>query len=382
MFSCSCIKLNRNRNRNMSNQSKSKSTQQKSQSASVPESTSTQTPNTITKDSTIKSTPPSQPPANGTHNSNHNINNNTDEKSMYDEEEDTMQIQLNGFNNSNNSNDSNEYKNKYQNKKESKPARNPIELSINLDTISNKYLRETQEIYYTQCPSLRAAEAKQLALFKVAAIGRKNNNFPLLLNLIDCYLRDKFNYFLSNPKAESSITEQEWCKNYKTVKKLTSTINKDKDKERLKDIIEAAIRTYFRRYCQPLLLPTPYQIRDSIPKFIQCIHEIGGLILAIKQNPIEILPFQIDLVIIPQDVVDIANVESDDDDSDEFDDDDSDDDSDDSSADYDSDDAPKPFTNKNSAEIGNIELRLKENNIVYQHDTKPAMEREFRNLYR
>eukprot|EP01084_Bolivina_argentea_P275887 470589_1 len=314
MFSCSCIKLNRNRNRNMSNQSKSKSTQQKSQSASVPESTSTQTPNTITKDSTIKSTPPSQPPANGTHNSNHNINNNTDEKSMYDEEEDTMQIQLNGFNNSNNSNDSNEYKN---NKKESKPARNPIELSINLDTISNKYLRETKEIYYTQCPSLRAAEAKQLALFKVAAIGRKNNNFPLLLNLIDCYLRDKFNYFLSNPKAESSITEQDWCKHYKTVKKLTAKINKDKDKERMKDIIEAAIRTYFRRYNQPLLLPTPYQIRDSIRKFVQCIHEVGELTLAIKQNSIETLPFQIDLVIIPQNVYDIANWDSDSD-SDEF----------------------------------------------------------------
>ncbi len=45
-----------------------------------------------------------------------------------------------------------------------------------------------QEIYYSQCPSLRANEAKQYDLFTLAAIGSSNNNYPLLLNLIDLNL--------------------------------------------------------------------------------------------------------------------------------------------------------------------------------------------------
>eukprot|EP01084_Bolivina_argentea_P025656 47727_1 len=198
-----------------------------------------------------------------------------------------------------------EEKEHVQKQKKNKYKKVMVNFEFDLNLIDEKYLRETQEIYYAQCPSLHATYHKQQALFKLAAIGRKHD-YPLLLNLVDCYLRDKFDYFLRNPNVNRSITVQEWCNNFKTVQKL---ISKNRNKQCIHGVIQAAIKTYLHRYCSPIQLPTLYLIRDSIRGFIRLIQEVGELILDIQQNSTVLYPYQIDLVIIPQDVIDIANYE-------------------------------------------------------------------------
>ncbi len=89
---------------------------------------------------------------------------------------------------------------------------------------------------------------------------------------------------------------------------------------------------------------------------------------------------QIDLVIIPRDVIDTANAEENDseNDTDSF----GSNSDDESDSDDDSDAMPIPNTNRWSAEIENIKNRLEYNNIKYSHSKGIKVEREFRNLYR
>eukprot|EP01084_Bolivina_argentea_P102397 183445_1 len=261
--------------------------------------------------------------------------------------------------------------------------RNSISLSfdLKLNTIDEKYLHQTRQIYCKQCPSLTTNYSiqEQKSMFQMLSIGRKHN-YPLLLNLITCYLRDRLHYFIQHP-TETNISPQHWCTNSQIIKVLLYKMTKEKS-EIIKNMILSAMQTYFTRYCRPMTLPTPYIIHDSIKSFTHCLHQIGKLITNIRNNPRQTFPLQIELIIIPRHVIDIHNeYASDSDNEDDF-----ENKTDLSESEWEDDSSvegeePIPQHSKWPYEIDKIELQLRNNEINYQHDTKTIAETEFSGLY-
>jgi len=131
-----------------------------------------------------------------------------------------------------------------------------------------------------------------------------------------------------------------------------------KDKH-IMDMLQAAVRTFFHRASSMIQLPFFEKYQDSLEEIVRYIQRSSSFIHSLLQNNNIAPPFCIDLVVIPQKVVEALNKNEDDeedDDSDFDDDDDSDDDEDeDSKNEYDPFDA-----------IPDVQTKLEQNNTIYE----------------
>eukprot|EP01083_Nonionella_stella_P293011 996527_1 len=211
--------------------------------------------------------------------------------------------------------------------------------------LSKHEIQETKRIYTMQCDGLSNKE-EQKDLWKTLAIARKNK-LPLLTLVIDAFTRDRIDYYI---KYKQPLQLQQWSIRYPTLK----AVSKQKKHQ---EMIQAAAQTFFHRYSSMVQLPVMEKYDDSIETFTEYITEATSLINTIIDRDLILPPFQIDLVIIPQKVVDCSKLNNnkssydndldddsydeddfDDDDDSDDDDDDSDDDDDDSDDDDDDDD--------------------------------------------
>eukprot|EP01083_Nonionella_stella_P080799 222160_1 len=241
-------------------------------------------------------------------------------------------------------------------------------------------LDETRKLYTQECPSLQITDkAKQVDLLQLLAWQRLSD-YPLMLYIIDSYHRDKLQYF---QKHHKNMTFKEWTRQYKTVVHLLQHVHIQSTEERGKifDIIQSAITTYTHRSCSALDMNSiTYRISDSIEGFALCIQETLTLIHTWINDPTVIPPFQVDLLIIPHNIVDLDQKDTDESvDDAEFD--------NDSEDDSDSDSEPNTAAST-PCDIGdnigdNLEaIQDEEYKIIYaKDDMKTREERTLRDLW-
>eukprot|EP01083_Nonionella_stella_P040158 109150_1 len=217
--------------------------------------------------------------------------------------------------------------------------------------LNKKDVQQTKDIYCAQCNGLKNRE-HQTSLWNLLTIARKNR-LPLLPLLIDSFTRDSLKYFL---KHNETLQLNQWVEKYPTVKALS----KDKTHHQM---VQAAIATFCHRYSSLMHLPFIELYDDSIEEFTQYIIECTTLINKILDSDGTSCPFQIDMMIIPHQVVEVNSDNDEDDEDDEFDDDEFDDDSDDS----DEEDSDEKKSTSDASQIGDIKSTLDENKILYAH---------------
>ena len=154
---------------------------------------------------------------------------------------------------------------------------------LNFDDNDEKYINETRQIFYNQCPSLQNNE-NQANLLQLLSYERRNNDYPLAIYLINSFLKDRLLHYISQNKI---LSLDQWSKG----KLLTNLLKDNKNAQSIHDNIIGGIRIYFSRYTQPMSLPSQYLINDRIERFVQCLQEVNGLIKAILKDAVP--PFQV-----------------------------------------------------------------------------------------
>eukprot|EP01083_Nonionella_stella_P268978 909621_1 len=263
-----------------------------------------------------------------------------------------------------------------------KSPNNGDPFTFTFDALNPSYLDETRQIYTKECPSLQTDQAKQDDLLKLLS-WQRHSDYPLMLHIIDSYHRDNLQYFQNDHK---NMTFKEWTRQYKTVVHLLQHVHIQSTEERGKifDIIQSAITTYTHRSCSALDMNSiTYLISDSIQGFALCIQETLALIHTWTNDPTVVPPFQVDLLIIPHNIVDLDQKDTDEPvDETEFDD-DSEDDSDD---DYEPNTAPNttaPTPCEANETIGSdIGDNLKGIQVIYAKDEMEIrVQRTLRDLW-
>eukprot|EP01083_Nonionella_stella_P169509 574916_1 len=258
-----------------------------------------------------------------------------------------------------------------------KSPNNGDPFTFTFDALNPSYLDETRQIYTKECPSLQTDQAKQDDLLKLLS-WQRHSDYPLMLHIIDSYHRDNLQYFQNNQK---NMTFKEWTLQYKTVDRLLQHIQSTKERRKIFDIIQSAITTYTHRSCSALNMNSiTYLISDSIEGFALCIQETLALIHTWTNDPTVVPPFQVDLLIIPHNVVDLDQKDTDESvDDAEFD--------NDSEDDSDSDSEPNTAAST-PCDIGdnigdNLEaIQDEEYKIIYaKDDMKTREERTLRDLW-
>eukprot|EP00486_Rosalina_sp_Unknown_P002586 CAMPEP_0201568902 /NCGR_PEP_ID=MMETSP0190_2-20130828/10226_1 /ASSEMBLY_ACC=CAM_ASM_000263 /TAXON_ID=37353 /ORGANISM="Rosalina sp." /LENGTH=350 /DNA_ID=CAMNT_0047990563 /DNA_START=28 /DNA_END=1077 /DNA_ORIENTATION=- len=244
-----------------------------------------------------------------------------------------------------------------QEQKEPKEPNGKKSLVDSLDfeflTKDRNIVSETKQEYAKQCPGL-SDDAEQMDLWQTLAVGKKNN-FPILPLIVDAFSRDRLEYYL---KRKGSLQLQSWSVNYPTLKALS----KDKPRQQM---MKAAAQTFFHRYSAMIQLPCQEKYVDSIESFCDYIGEATSFINTLLDGDMISPPFQIELMIIPNKVIDMTDQDSDgdDDDDDDFDDDDDDTDED---SDEDADDGKQDDYDPYK-EIKDIKSKLEELNVDYEY---------------
>jgi len=173
-------------------------------------------------------------------------------------------------------------------------------------------------------------------------LGLKNR-YPILLYVIDSYSRDLVDHYIKNGKK---LELQDWMLQCDTLQKLC-------DKKH-HPMIKAAADTFLKRYSSQILLPKTEKIVDSLESFADYISGATQFIHTLMTAELVLPPFQVDLVIIPNKVIDVLEEVDDDEDDEEDPDSDDEDDEDDEKKD------------NAYAVIEDINKQLKEAGVVYE----------------
>ena len=156
---------------------------------------------------------------------------------------------------------------------------------------------------------LTQAQPRSKALFQLLSIER-NSHHPVLSLLLDSYLRDRLASFQKNP-LNLLLSLEDWAHKFPTLHTISS------HNKQLSTMALSTMETYMKRYCQPMVFPASNKIQETVGL-------INTILNTILNNQLETPPFQIDLVIIPQNPrTQLGNSDQDadneDEDADEFD---------------------------------------------------------------
>eukprot|EP01083_Nonionella_stella_P296730 1007924_1 len=187
----------------------------------------------------------------------------------------------------------------------------------------------------------------------VVAIGMKND-FPLLNWLTDTYSRFRINnYYLNKP----DFATVGWKKKYKFLNSL------EKSQKRAAEKLDSSIKSFFKRMFNSIMLHNTISVfDDNINEYIEYFIAMNEAIQTLATK--NIVPFQVDMWIIP------ANVESAigraDDDGKDIDSGDEEDDTE--------------FEEIGADKIGNLDYRLKTNKFKYESVMNQHKEKIKRNF--
>mmetsp|Transcript_63468 Transcript_63468/g.57169 ORF Transcript_63468/g.57169 Transcript_63468/m.57169 type:complete len:575 (-) Transcript_63468:158-1882(-) len=217
--------------------------------------------------------------------------------------------------------------------------KNILEIVIETD---KKTQKECHKLYSSQCPLLYKEED---VLKRCFAISIKNNRYPFLINLVDSFLRDKSLYQRAHSKKNKDLQMVKW----RTTSKYFHAINKEQKK--MADTLASGVDTFLRRGCTswdygPAKLA---RIQDSVEDISYYVLMMNNFVQNLINNH-NTTPFQIDFPIAINKVKTIKIGKQTDELSDDSDNEPSDDDNDDQ---------------KFMDEIGDIEEKLKSNNLCY-----------------
>ena len=126
------------------------------------------------------------------------------------------------------------------------------------------------------------SEEEQRDLWRTLAIGHKNK-IPLLLWVIDSFIRDRLNYYIKHHRI---LQLSQWVLNFPTLKILSKLTTRQQ-------VIQSAMQIFFHRYSGMIQLPVYEKYNDSIKAFIDYIVEATNFIRKILDNDNIEPPFQV-----------------------------------------------------------------------------------------
>ena len=170
--------------------------------------------------------------------------------------------------------------------------------------------KKTRTIYKKQCKKLIQKE-NQESLIKVLTIGRLEK-IPLLLLLVDCYTRDRFDEYIriaskqnehnnNDPNYDEFIndhtllTVSTWTKQF--IKKVS---HKNKSIIPMAQDIEASINACFKRYAGKFFFNQSVLIKDDRLRFANYALAGAYFVDRLVERERAIPPFQIDFMILPR----------------------------------------------------------------------------------
>eukprot|EP01084_Bolivina_argentea_P279418 477690_1 len=161
-----------------------------------------------------------------------------------------------------------------------------------------------------QLPIMLPKEKKVNAhdILYIEYIGHKNDNYPLLLHLVDTYVRYQLNKWIQNdknPSIRNKITIQNFFDNYCNHPHFRQ-YSKHKNSQQIIHLAKTAIKSYQTRLLLPFQCMQPvYKISDKNPLLLfNYIFEMAHIVRNIADTNISTqLPTQIDFMIINKDII-------------------------------------------------------------------------------
>eukprot|EP00486_Rosalina_sp_Unknown_P012314 CAMPEP_0201582732 /NCGR_PEP_ID=MMETSP0190_2-20130828/89694_1 /ASSEMBLY_ACC=CAM_ASM_000263 /TAXON_ID=37353 /ORGANISM="Rosalina sp." /LENGTH=608 /DNA_ID=CAMNT_0048023275 /DNA_START=18 /DNA_END=1841 /DNA_ORIENTATION=- len=260
------------------------------------------------------------------------------------------------------------HNNGFHRKPSNKPMPKPLYVSAHhIDyNLTQEELNDNKDIYFKQCARLLPLDQRtgDEALLRVLAIGRKNHT-PLLQNIADTYSRIRINQYLNDKRSD--LKESQFSLNYDYFKKL-----KRRNEKKNAEYLQSALQSFHKRICPKIQFTSLVKINDKIEDYFEYVSATIKFVHNVVEQQDALPPFQIDFWIIPKNVksgmkfeTDKFNEDISDSEEDPEDDDDDDDDE------YDDAEHDLEITNTKLAEetIGDIEARLKTEDLTYDNHT-------------
>ena len=239
----------------------------------------------------------------------------------------------------------------------------PFTINNDFFDITEEDVKNSKKILEEQCPVLYKGMATDQTILKALAIGHKNN-----MDYLQYLMDDYFKYRAQNIEQDKIYKVADWVKNHPHFLILKNMTLKNElqinDKAiKIEELVHSACNLYGKRFLPQLQYQSILKINDSLEVIMRYIEAavtfIANLFGVTSENKTKrgICPFQFDLCITSGVSTEITSNDEDDDDNEEDD-------------DYEekiTEPKEEQSANNDIDYIGDIEKRLKSNDINFEH---------------